>query len=466
MKKFTALMLVVLLVVMAVPFSASAATTWTEVDTVAELAAIKDGNYWLTADIDLSKADWTTIAEFSGTLNGNGHTITVPTNTTFIKLLKGTVKNVNFKGAMTLDGADVGGLIPEGDVKFGGIGVVANDAYGATVENVHVNVDITYAGAGANVGGIVGNASPEYTHKADDNTITFGENCVIKNCTVAGTWNITYDGTDVKTAVGGVVASPFANTVIDTCGVTVKATVANCKGHIGGIAGSSFTDNNRPNGTPSNMDTAATPVAISNCYFGGNFNFTTVIDQATMLVGYARGLKMTNCFADGTLTVANGNPCHLFGYCNTGVSPWCGVTIEGCASVGTVKNQSGDRNVAINGKTTGIVAKNNLLVTGQTISINGKGDLNDNLNPQQAINNKVVGDAAAVVAEFVKDNASFKLVDGKVVLVQPTFTPEKDPSASTPVTPAPTGDMTIALVAVAVVALAGVTVIAKKKVTE
>ena len=65
MKKFTALMLVVLMVVALVPFSASAAT-WTKVDTAAEFAAMADGNYWLTADIDLSKETWTKIAEFKG----------------------------------------------------------------------------------------------------------------------------------------------------------------------------------------------------------------------------------------------------------------------------------------------------------------------------------------------------------------------------------------------------------------
>ena len=102
MKKFTALMLVVLMVVALVPFSASAAT-WTKVDTAAEFAAMADGNYWLTADIDLSKATWTTLKEFKGTLNGNGHTITVPKDAPIFDKLSGTVKNVNLKGAMSLD---------------------------------------------------------------------------------------------------------------------------------------------------------------------------------------------------------------------------------------------------------------------------------------------------------------------------------------------------------------------------
>ena len=78
MKKFTALMLVVLMVVSFVPFGAFAATEWTEVKTAEDFAKMTDGNYWLTADIDLSKVAWTTIAEFSGTLNGNGKTVTVP----------------------------------------------------------------------------------------------------------------------------------------------------------------------------------------------------------------------------------------------------------------------------------------------------------------------------------------------------------------------------------------------------
>ena len=77
---------------------------------------------------------------------------------------------------------------------------------------------------------------------------------------------------------------------------------------------------------------------------------------------------------------------------------------------------------------------------------------------------KTVADAAAALAEIAKVTG-YKVEDGKLVLEMPAFTPEADPEDK-PVTPAPTGDMTVALVAVAVVSLAAVTVIAKKKVTE
>jgi hypothetical protein len=110
----------------------------------------------------------------------------------------------------------------------------------------------------------------------------------------------------------------------------------------------------------------------------------------------------------------------------------------------------------------------NLLMTGQTISVNGKGDLNDTLDPHQATGNKVVGDAAAVTAEFVRiNNDKFKCANGVVELVMPTFTPEADPDFNAQGDDnVDTGDMTMALVLVSVVSLAAVTVIAKKKITE
>ena len=142
MKKFTALMLVVLMVVALVPFGASAATTWTKVDTAEEFAAMTDGNYWLTADITLP-ADWTAM-NFAGTLNGNGKSITVSTGAPVFNTVTGTVKNVNLKGTMTLDDADKSDVLIAANNNAYGLGVLANLAKGAVIENVHSAVDGTY----------------------------------------------------------------------------------------------------------------------------------------------------------------------------------------------------------------------------------------------------------------------------------------------------------------------------------
>ena len=450
MKKFTALMLVVLMVVALVPFSASAAT-WTEVDTAAELAAMADGNYWLTADIDLSKETWTKIAEFKGTLNGNGHTITVPKDTLFIEKLSGTVKNLNLKGAMTLDAADASAYVSSRDVKGGGIGALAGYAQGATIDNVNVNVDITYAGGIANFGGIVGNAIPVWEGENAETYVRKAAN-TISNCSVAGTWSIKYSE-DVKSAIGGVAGLVTDSTVVDSCTVTVKATVEKCKGQCGGLVGSSYTDAHI-----NAFATTMVPATVKNSLFAGEFTFSGCnLDQSAAMVGYCRGGSIINNVATGSWSVTGGGSRHFLSYSNIGNEVFSNVFVKNNVSTATVKNNGNAVTEVLYSKNAGVFVTNNVLIAGQTVR---SGDMTN--AAEQVKDNVEVADAAAALAKFAENNAEFKLENGKISTVVPAFTPEADPSAK----PAPTGDMTIALVAVAVVSLAAVTVIAKKKVTE
>ena len=305
MKKFTALMLVVLMVVSFVPFGAFAATEWTEVKTAEDFAKMTDGNYWLTADIDLSKAAWTTIAEFKGTLNGNGKTVTVPADALLIGKLSGTVKNLNLKGAMTLDAADASAYVSPRDVKGGGIGALAGYAQGATIDNVNVNVDITYAGAIANFGGIVGNAIPVWEGENAETYVRKEAN-TFSNCSVAGTWSIKYSEA-VKSAIGGVVGLITDSSVVDSCTVTVKAAIENCKGQCGGLVGSSYTDAHI-NAFAETM----VPATVKNSLFAGDFSFTVAgLDQSAALVGYCRGGSIINCAATGSWSTTGGGTRHI-----------------------------------------------------------------------------------------------------------------------------------------------------------
>lgn len=450
MKKFTALMLVVLMVVSLIPFGASAATTWTEVDTVAELAAMADGNYWLTADIDLSKATWTKIAEFKGTLNGNGHTITVPADTLFIEKLSGTVKNLNLKGAMTLDAADASAYVSPRDVKGGGIGALAGYAQGATIDNVDVDVDITYAGAIANFGGIVGNALPVWEGEKADAYVRKAAT-TITNCSVAGDWSIKYSEA-LKTAIGGVAGLVTDSTVVDSCTVTVKATIENCKGQCGGLVGSSYTD--------AHMDTFATtmvPATVKNSLFAGEFTFSGCnLDQSAAMVGYCRGGSIINNVATGSWSVTGGGSRHFLSYSNIGNEVFSNVFVKNNVSTATVKNNGNAVTEVLYSKNAGVFVTNNVLVAGQTIR---SGDMTN--AAEQVKDNVEAADAAAALAKFAENNAEFKLENGKISTVVPAFTPEANPSAK-PVTPAPTGDMTAMFVVLAVVSLAAVTVITKK----
>ena len=458
MKKFTALMLVVLMVVAMVPFSASAAT-WTKVDTAAELAAMADGNYWLTADIDLSKETWTKIAEFKGTLNGNGHTITVPKDTLFIEKLSGTVKNLNLKGAMTLDAADASAYVSPRDVKGGGIGALAGYAQGATIDNVDVDVDITYTGKIANFGGIVGNAIPVWEGEKAETYVRKAAN-TISNCSVAGTWSIKYSEA-VKSAIGGVVGLVTDSTVVDSCTVTVKAAIENCKGQAGGLVGSSYTDAHI-NAFAETM----VPATVKNSLFAGDFSFSVAgLDQSAALVGYCRGGSIINCAATGSWSTTGGGTRHILSYSNIGNAEYSKVVVKGNVSVATVKKGDAAVADALYSKNLGVFVTNNILVAGQTVKVEiFEGSNVVATNPADQVKDNVeAADAAAALAKFAENNAEFKLEGGKLATVTPAFTPEADPADPKP---APTGDMTVALVAVAVVSLAAVTVIAKKKVTE
>ncbi len=451
MKKFTALMLVVLMVVALVPFGAFAAeTTWTEVKTAEDFVKMTDGNYWLTADIDLSKETWTKIAEFKGTLNGNGHTITVPKDTLFIEKLSGTVKNLNLKGAMTLDGDDASAYVSPRDVKGGGIGALAGYAQGATIDNVNVNVDITYAGGIANFGGIVGNAIPVWEGENAESYVRKAAN-TISNCSVAGTWSIKYSE-DLKTAIGGVAGLVTDSTVVDSCTVTVKATVEKCKGQAGGLVGSSYTDAHI-NAFAESM----VPATVKNSLFAGEFTFSGCnLDQSAAMVGYCRGGSIINNVATGSWTTPGGGTRHFLSYSNIGNAEYSKVTVKGNVSTATVKQGANVINEVLYSKNAGVFVTNNILFAGQTVR---SADMTN--AAEQVKDNVEVADAAAALAKFAENNAEFKLENGKISTVVPAFTPEANPSAK-PVTPAPTGDMTAMFVVLAVVSLAAVTVITKK----
>ena len=439
MKKFTALLLVVLMVVVLVPFGAFADTTWTEVKTAEQFAAMKDGNYWLTADIDLSKATWTTIAEFTGTLNGNGHTVTVPADAPIFDNLKGTVKNVNLKGTCTLDVGDKGSYVAANTFANAGVGVLANYACGATVTNVKSEAKVSYNGDHANFGGLFGNASAASAEKKT----------VITNCVVGGELNYKTSGSG-EVPTGGLIGFACGGVEVYNTEVCVKGTFAGGAQDTGAFVGYALF-----NGTGSEY----APTLFENCLFSGELNVNNA--NRVAFAGQAKGITIKNCFMNGTIT-SSGNVAHFAGWGNVGNQTPNNQTntIEGSASVATL-NGGGKHFSRI--KTGNAFVKNCILLADQPI-----GD-----GPVQA-GNVTKESAAELTTEFVTRNANtFKVVNGKVTLVQPTFTPEANPFGTTEggnqggnEGNIPTGDATIVLVAVALVSLAAVTVIAKKRITE
>lgn len=223
----------------------------TAVATAAEFAAMAaDGKYYLSADIVL---DATYDKEFKGTLDGNGHsvTITAPVFDTF----SGTVKNLTIDAKALVTGGEAG----ESYAAF------ARETNGATVTNVVNNAQL-YSGAAA-VAGFFGRVfgNLEMTDCVNNGAITVTAgivagfiafyddgvaikltNCTnngdIKNPDFADKISGVVDGKTVDPSAGGFVAmgGPWASD--DT---QAKASFINCTNNgdvmsfaqVGGIAG-------------------------------------------------------------------------------------------------------------------------------------------------------------------------------------------------------------------------------------
>ncbi len=170
------------------------------VSTVAELIALdgKEGDYYLTADLDLSGLDWTPI-ELLGSLDGRNHTVSGLTirsckeGVTRYGLFSSAfcggsgeyqriwVKNLNLTNVL-ID------LAPE-ETESWKVGALCGYAYQATIENVRCSgsVSLRYAGDGAAAAGLCGEASSWYVRFFDcvnECTVrTWGAECAGGVCT-------------------------------------------------------------------------------------------------------------------------------------------------------------------------------------------------------------------------------------------------------------------------------------------
>ena len=209
-----------------------------EIDTAEKLAAINSnlsGRYVLTADIDLAGIDWTPIgafnpggseegevpdmaAAFTGTFDGNGHTIrnlTVNQPEAWAMGLFGCIANTEI-GNFTLENAAVDGMMMTADV--------VGYTYYSTVSNIRLvdgRVTAHYAEMGAEgmYGGIAG----------------AGMASLITGCDVQADIVIP-DGT----ANAGIVGGGLEMTSVVNCTATGSVTAGrNCYG-IGGISGCGF----------------------------------------------------------------------------------------------------------------------------------------------------------------------------------------------------------------------------------
>ena len=200
---------------------ASAAPKGTKISTAGDFAAMKaDGEYYLDNDIVIAASYE---GEFSGKLDGNGHTITVFGATpVFEKIVGGEVINLTVNMTFAAEK-------PEGD--FGALARVASGKF----KNITATVDFKFTGTAElnSIGGIIGKINGETTVNT---VVTKGS---IEQVQADNANKVV---TDASIGVGGIVGSAFT----DSLDVTIK----NSTNHVnvtsrlrsagtGGIVGSS-----------------------------------------------------------------------------------------------------------------------------------------------------------------------------------------------------------------------------------
>lgn len=224
------------------------------------------GNYQLTADITVTAPYANEFTDFSGTFDGNGHTVmlnitaSTPNVGLFSKLAGGAVvKNVTVEGTVT------------GKKCVAGIAGYATD--NVKIENCKNTASITGT---KNVGGILGEA---YNN---EESISVG----IKNCANEGAVNGT------GSAIGGIVGKMEGQNSIIDCYNRGNITGFN---NYAGIVGQS---------------TGALVATIKNCYsIGAVTAYGASTNAGYALIGGGKNYALTNCYAikqDGLNLAYNG----------------------------------------------------------------------------------------------------------------------------------------------------------------
>lgn len=193
-----------------------------EINTVEDLRNIvSNGNYKLMNDINLSGIEWSPLASFSGTFDGNnysinGMTINMPDSYNlglFTELNGGVVKN------LALTNVDIKGNR--------GVGTVtATMTNGALVENCFVTGILDIYAYGGGITGVIINDS------------------MIKNCYTTCNFNVSTEG-GIWASTGGIASYSAWGTsegIIENC---YSTSIINAKGYyVGGIMGYNEYNNN------------------------------------------------------------------------------------------------------------------------------------------------------------------------------------------------------------------------------
>ena len=323
MRKFTSVLLALVLCAALLCIGAAAAGSGDviEIDTPEKLAEIGvdkeyplDGNYILTADINLGgdTNPWNPIGTFTGTFDGNGHTISelyINSNSEYAGLFgyvgaDGTVKNLTVEGVVNRDATQLEDAYTGGIVGYNG----------GTVEGCTNKCDVTVsANDYACTGGITG---------INYGTVSYCNNsgCVSGQTTVSDMPSVNTGGVVGYNAAGDISNCYNTGAVTGSGGGSYYFLIVNT----GGIVGQNY------DGT------------VSYCYntgvvtgSGGGSDHSLIVSTGGV-VGQNYDGTVSDCYNTGAVTAIGG------GYAGgvAGFNGYGAGTVESCYNIGTVRVES------------------------------------------------------------------------------------------------------------------------------
>ena len=290
-----------------------------------------NANVSLEGDIDVAISSWVPIGtdirpgmpaiDFTGTFDGNGHTISGNIDnmgeryqsSTDVGLFAclgsgGTVKNLKVTGSVR-GNDNVGGIVGQnsgtvtdctnsgGVSGKGNVGGVVGDNSGS-VTNCTNDVDFGLSGSGNNFGGVVGNNSGSVTGCSNNGRISVpmtseasgnlggvvgqnsGAGARITSCYNIGDLCNDFPSGSFDGNLGGVVGSNSGNSGVMNCystGTIGNSNVPLVSGTVGGVVGSN-TDNSN----------------VTNCYSAGGFGKINIATVGGVIGN--NGATVTNCY--------------------------------------------------------------------------------------------------------------------------------------------------------------------------
>ena len=221
---------------------------------------LSDGYYVLTANIDLSAHQWNPAGSFSGTLDGNGKTIT---------------------------GLKIGNINAPANYSNKNVGLFESIASGGKVCNLTVDVSIYISDAGGENKGVAGMAGQMHG--------------TLDNCKVMGTIDVTRS----PAFVGGLAGYFGYNGKIINCANEATIVGSGSNVRIGGIAGYAVigASHNGDILLANSYNTGSvTAKSSSNVFVGGICGY---IQNGSNIEAGGRFLSIYNCYNSGTLTKEN-----------------------------------------------------------------------------------------------------------------------------------------------------------------